>query len=181
VETLDKDDYFKVGMELLAEGGHAYVTVANLCERLDVTKGSFYHHFASGPEFLRELLVFWEAGYEPSYGQLGRITDPIERVEFVKHMALELSYKAEAAIRALARTDDFAREIQRRVTDFRTEVLTQTLADAGVPGPRARVLADVGMTLLVGLQHSEQPDDRRHAALVFDEYQRWIEASSSGP
>ena len=42
--TLNRNDYFEAGLDLLAEGGVQAQTIANLCERLAITKGSFYHH-----------------------------------------------------------------------------------------------------------------------------------------
>ncbi|MGH9232365.1 MAG: TetR/AcrR family transcriptional regulator [Acidimicrobiales bacterium] len=179
MESCTKADYFKVGMDLLADGGHTNVTVAGLCSRLGVTKGSFYHHFQSGPAFLRELLLFWEAGFAEGYERLHQLRGPADRIEFTKHLGIELNHRAEAAIRALARTDDFAREVQQRVTARGRVTLTETLIGAGVPPDRAPLLADVGLTLLIGLQHSQHPEDREHATRVFDEYQRWIEASSA--
>jgi AcrR family transcriptional regulator len=166
-------------MDLLAEGGRTKVTVANLCDRLGVTKGSFYHHYRSGPAFLRELLLYWEAGFGDDGLRLSAISDPIERIEFLKHAVLERHYSAEAAIRELARTDTFAHDVQERVSERRTKVLVDTFLAAGIPRARSRGLAEVGMTLLAGLQHSDQPDDRRQARRVFDEYQRWITANTA--
>ena len=57
-DSLGKADYFDAGFELLASGGVGAVTIAALCYRLGVTKGSFYHHFSSQTAFQNELLAF---------------------------------------------------------------------------------------------------------------------------
>src|SRR3712207_3571191 len=59
-ERASPQSYFEVAFGLLAEGGIKAVTIANLCERLRVTKGSFYHHFRSGPDFQQQLLDHWQ-------------------------------------------------------------------------------------------------------------------------
>src|SRR4051794_39147405 len=62
---LGPDDYITVGRRLLAEGGIGAVTIANVCAQLQVTKGSFYHHFDGGTAFHAALL----ADYEDEYGR----------------------------------------------------------------------------------------------------------------
>ena len=60
-EGLSRSAYFDVALELLAEGGHDGLTIAALCARLGVTKGSFYHHFRDLCAFTDALLAYWEA------------------------------------------------------------------------------------------------------------------------
>ena len=62
--TLNRNDYFEAGLDLLAEGGVQAQTIANLCERLGITKGSFYHHFSSLGDFRAQLLGYWEAAQQ---------------------------------------------------------------------------------------------------------------------
>jgi AcrR family transcriptional regulator len=39
------DDWIQAGFNVLAEGGPNALRIGRLCDRLDVTKGSFYWHF----------------------------------------------------------------------------------------------------------------------------------------
>ena len=43
---LSVDDWIQAGFAILADGGPNALRVDRLCERLGVTKGSFYWHFA---------------------------------------------------------------------------------------------------------------------------------------
>jgi len=43
---LSVDDWIQAGFSILAEGDPAALRVERLCERLRVTKGSFYWHFS---------------------------------------------------------------------------------------------------------------------------------------
>ncbi|HZP15714.1 MAG TPA: TetR/AcrR family transcriptional regulator, partial [Nocardioides sp.] len=57
-----KDDYFRVALDLLADGGVDALTIANLCGALGVTTGSFYAHFSGIGDFHDALLEHWETG-----------------------------------------------------------------------------------------------------------------------
>ncbi len=49
---LTQRDYFTVALRLLAAGSHEALTTAALCDELQVSKGSFYHHFGGWPGFV---------------------------------------------------------------------------------------------------------------------------------
>ena len=57
---LNKTAWFEQGFNLLKAGGAAELTIENLTKRLNITKGSFYHHFKSRQDYSEKLLEFWE-------------------------------------------------------------------------------------------------------------------------
>jgi AcrR family transcriptional regulator len=182
VDRLSESDYFEVGMDLLAEGGLGSVTIANLCERLGVTKGSFYHHFQGGPDFQQRLLEYWSTARAAVLVALVDATpDPLDRIPLMKKIGVELQHEAESAIRAWARGDPRAAEVQRRVDAERVRVLSEAFVDAGIPRKRATTLAQIGVAILIGTQQQSAPVDRRKLAAMFDEYQAWLEASMALP
>ena len=73
---------------------------------------------------------------------------------------------------------DFAAEVQRRVDETREDRLTQLFVTIGVDASRARVLARLGLAVLIGTQQREHPVDRRRLEETFDEYQRWVEQAA---
>ncbi len=76
-EGLSRSAYFEAGLELLAERGHGGLTIAALCERLGVTKGSFYHHFDDMAGYVRLLLGHWEDEHATRLIALSEsVTDP---------------------------------------------------------------------------------------------------------
>ena len=56
---LSTDDWIQAGFALLAEGGPNALRLDRLCERLEVTKGSFYWHFADMRAYRAALVEAW--------------------------------------------------------------------------------------------------------------------------
>ena len=171
------NDYFEAGLGLLAKGGAEAVTIANLCGRLRVTKGSFYHHFGGRADFIRKLLRYWEVEYG------GRMRDAIlrepdarRRVALMERAALR-QQAIDGAIRHLARSDPHAAAVERRVDRRRREALVRTFRDLGMPPERASRLADIGLAITAGTQQRERGVDARRFAGLIAEYRRWVESS----
>jgi AcrR family transcriptional regulator len=170
-----KDDYYRIALELLADGGVDALTIANLCARLGVTTGSFYAHFAGIREFHIAFLEQWSMGrvYQLEE-QIDATTDPVERIFLLRRLAVGLNHEAESAIRGWARTNPLVAEFQRSVDRAREEALVQAFLDIGIHRKQARVLARVGITILVGTQQIEEKVDRKRLDALLSEYQRWL-------
>jgi uncharacterized protein YjiS (DUF1127 family) len=54
-------------------------------------------------------------------------------------------------------------------------VLTQAFLDIGIDKKEARVLARIGLTILVGTQQIEDKVDRKRLNALLSEYQRWLD------
>ena len=54
-------------------------------------------------------------------------------------------------------------------------MLTQAFLDIGIDKKEARVLARIGLTILVGTQQIEDKVDRKRLDTLLSEYQRWLE------
>ena len=124
-------DYFEAALRLLAEGGEAAVRIAALCERLGVTKGSFYHHFPSGPAFHLALLDHWEQdGAQRLRAALDGVDDPRRRIAVLKRLGIEIDHEAESAIRAWGKSFPPAAAVQQRVDAGRERVLCDAFVGA---------------------------------------------------
>jgi AcrR family transcriptional regulator len=176
-DSLRKADYFEAAIELLASGGIGAVTISALCYRLEVTKGSFYHHFASGKSFHQELLRYWEHDRVEQLMPFLEAMDPVERLNALKLGAVSMNQEAASAFRAWARTDKRAASSQARIDRETEKLLARFLVEAGVPQRRAPVLARIGYSILIATQQLERPVDRERLLESFDEYQRWLEST----
>lgn len=183
VDTNTAEDYFDAGMVLLAEGGPRALTVAAMCRRLAVTKGSFYHHFSGTSEFIRRLLCFWENHELRRTEEVAARAGAESPTELAKLAAAwGIRHEAETAIRALGRTDPFAADVQQRVDDARQTHLRLLFEHLGIHPERAEVLARLGIAVLIGTQQREYPVNRGRLEETLSEYQRWIQQTAgAGP
>jgi len=177
--TLSRAQYFELGLDLLAEGGAKTVTIDALCRRLEVTKGSFYHHFSGVRDFMSQLLAYWEDRYGQRLAREALAAHgPAELIPLLKQGAsYDVHHEAESAIRALAQSDPEAAEVQRRVDEGREQLLADAYVGAGMAPATAHRLARIGMAILIGTQQRERPVDRDRLYALFEEYQRWVERS----
>lgn len=131
-----------------------------LCERLQVTRGSFYHHFEGFDEFVGALLAQWESGSTTQRLAVlpALATDPGE-AEDQMLLALTLDHEAEAALRVWAASHDAVAAAVRRVDLLRLDGMRALLLARGLPPADADTWADLAITTLVGLQVLEQPLD----------------------
>lgn len=176
-----KDDYYRIALELLAEGGADALTMVHLCARLGVTTGSFYAHFGGIREFHASFLEHWAEGRVYALKeQVEKSIDPLARIDLLRNIAVSVNHEAESAIRGWARTNPVVAEFQRQVDETREEVLMQAFVDIGIDKKEARVLARIGLTILVGTQQIEVRVDRKRLATLLFEYQRWLEERRLG-
>jgi AcrR family transcriptional regulator len=179
VSTLTRDHYLAAGLDLLAEGGVNAVTIAALCKRLGVTKGSFYHHFGDVFAFHEALLASWEDSTYRAIEAARAVVDSHKRLSVLKELGVAAHHEAESAIRAWGRSYEPAAAVVRRVDRAREANLVESFRAIGIPATRARHLARIGLATLIGTQSLERPVDRKRLLAVFDEYQEWLESASA--
>jgi AcrR family transcriptional regulator len=178
-EGLTRQAYFSAAFDLLAERGHGGLTIAALGQRLGVTKGSFYHHFRDFSEFVDALLAYWAAEHATNLIALSAsVPDAHERFDVLLGIAVGLPHGAEAAIRAWSWSNAAVEATQRQVDQARLTHLIQAGRDAGLDPDRARLMATISMSVLVGLQQLERPADPRLVEQVFSELRAWTLAAA---
>lgn len=155
MSTLSHDAWVQAGFAALAEGGVEAIRVEPLAERLGVTKGSFYHHFANR----RALHVAMLESYE-LHGTT-RIIDEVEaaagspndRLRRLARLTLQpepANDAIENAIRAWAATDEVAAAAIGRVDERRLTYTAALLRAAGLPPSMARRRARLFYRMLIG-------------------------------
>jgi AcrR family transcriptional regulator len=151
------------------------VTIANVCARLHVTKGSFYHHFESAPEFHAELLAYYEEEYaRRRIEAVDTIADTAARLDALVQRGVERDHEAESAIRAWSRTDRLAAEVVQRVDAARVRYLANFFVSQGIPEEQARIHADIALAIVAGAQAMSRITDRRKVHAMLTEHRRWI-------
>jgi AcrR family transcriptional regulator len=175
VERLTPEDYFREALVVLGDYGSESLTIAVLCERLQVTKGSFYHHFGGMPGFVTQLLAYWEQEHSERLIKLSKAQpDATLRILGLTDMGVHLPHASEAALRAWGRSSPEVADVTARVDRRRERHLTDAIAALGIDRARARLLGRIGLTLLIGAQQRESPLDLKRLRAMFEETNKLI-------
>lgn len=174
-ERLSAEDYFGEALSLLGELGSQALTIAALCQRLDVTKGSFYHHFGGMPVFVEQLLAYWEREHSDRLIALSNAQpDPTLRVTTVTDMGVNLPHASESAIRAWGRSSPAVAEVVERVDQRRERHVVDSIVAVGVGRDRARVLGRLAIDLLIGIQTREVPPAPKRVRELLQEVEQLV-------
>jgi AcrR family transcriptional regulator len=144
--------WLQAGLDALRKGGVGAVRVERLAAGLELTKGSFYHHFRDRSALLDALLEFWsremtDAEFERIAtlrgGLAGRLVALAEDV-LEKGMG-----RYDPAIRAWARSDRKVAAAVAQVDRRRIRALTELFEETFAAG-EARIRARTFYTFLLG-------------------------------
>jgi AcrR family transcriptional regulator len=158
--VVSREAYFETGLDVLADLGYGGLKLAEVCNRLGVTTGSFYHYFPSWPAYTRELLENWmEERTVSVIDFLRRETDPRRRIDSLIQVGLELPHGAEAAIRAWSSLDPDVHAIQVKVDQQRFDIMFSSALEILANREQAAMFARWAVYLLVGHEQATLPRD----------------------
>ncbi|MCV7383009.1 TetR/AcrR family transcriptional regulator [Mycolicibacter longobardus] len=158
--VLSRQAYFETGFDVLSELGYGGLKLAEVCNRLGVTTGSFYHYFTSWPVFTRDLVQHWLEVRTVQHVEFVRaIPDPRERLDSLIQIGLTLPHGAEAAIRAWSSADHRVHEVQAEVDQQRFDILCESALEVLQNKRQAQLFANWAMYLLIGFEQILLPRD----------------------
>lgn len=137
-----KDDYFRAAIELLGEHGADDLTITGLVEKLNLSTGSFQHHFGSMPRFVTELAIHWEQIERGKNERILGERNPWRRMELLHADLLIDPDPADIAWRAWGHTNPVVGEAICRVDHLRERALTVTISQL-VDSPDSAVLGEL--------------------------------------
>lgn len=134
--------------------------IDRLCERLNVTKGSFYWHFADMPGYRASLVESWNKIRDDDRQRFDSLEDVAPR-ERLSTMMTELvstpHWTMERAMREWARTDSTV-AASMQAADLRLlEVVRQAFLDYGFDTEDADLRASATIAAGVGFIHLSGP------------------------
>jgi len=131
---LDRQDWSTAAWESFVSGGIGAVTVNDLARQLEVSRGSFYHHFTDRDDLLQELLRYWEDKYTIQVREDVRALrlDPSDTLlalaRIIRHRGAS---RYDVRVRAWALEDLSVRDLIRRVDEERLEFIRSQFAALG--------------------------------------------------
>ena len=154
---LTADDWIDAGFAVLADGGPNALRVDAVCERLNVTKGSFYWHFTDLPAYRDALATAWGSLHDrnrrqfenmPDVEPRARLTVMIQTWVAPQHWALERAMRVwaltDAAVLAAVQQSDV--RVQRAIR--------QAFTDCGFEAEDAALRSFVVFAAGVGVLHT---------------------------
>jgi AcrR family transcriptional regulator len=154
---LTTDDWIEAGFAVLADSGPIALRIAPLCERLNVTKGSFYWHFADMPAYCSALIEAWGSLHDRNRRPFENMpdVDPRERLIVMMRTLLAPQHWAlERAMRVWALTDDAVLASVQRSDGRVLRAVRQAFVDCGFGPEDAALRSVVVFETGVGLLHS---------------------------
>ena len=173
-----REAYLEMGLEVLADLGFGGLKLAQVCDRLGVTTGSFYHHFPNWAAYTRELIAHWVTAYTEQLVALARAdADPRRRIGNLCQVGLMLPHGAEVAIRSWSAFDDDVRAAQIAVDRQRFEVMFESAYEILKNKRQAQLFANWAVYLLVGYEQATLPRDPVAQSWIIDQL---LDALDSG-
>ncbi|KAA0111138.1 TetR/AcrR family transcriptional regulator [Mycolicibacterium sp. P1-5] len=156
----NRDAYFETGLEVLADVGYGGLKLAEVCNRLGVTTGSFYHYFSSWPAYTRDLVSYWVQDRTVRLiGAIREVSDPRRRIEAIIEVGLSLPHGAEAAIRSWSSVDPHVLAVQTEVDRARYKILYDSALEIVKDERQANVYAAWAVYVFVGYEQATLPRD----------------------
>ncbi|OBF84999.1 TetR family transcriptional regulator [Mycobacterium sp. 852002-51163_SCH5372311] len=153
---LTVEDWLQAGYDLLAEHGVRALKVERLCQRVGVTRGSFYWHFEDMESYRAALVESWNAFLEDDRRSLAEL-DALPPRERLSAMMTALTspqhWMLERAMREWARTDPVAAANIRAADGRLLRSVTKAYADYGFSPADAKLRAELTFAAGIGLLH----------------------------
>jgi AcrR family transcriptional regulator len=157
---VSRESYFEAGLDVLSDLGYRGLKLAEVCNRLGVTTGSFYHYFSGWPAYTKELVAHWMQGHTVQIIEKVRAeADPRRRIDTLIQVGLTLPHGAESAIRVWSSVDPGVYPIQAAVDQQRFDIVYESAFEILRNKRQAQLFAAWGVYLLVGYEQAALPRD----------------------
>jgi AcrR family transcriptional regulator len=161
------DDWIKAGFAIIAEEGMNALKIDRLCERLGVTKGSFYWHFEDMASYRAVLVQSWGELRDEDRRQFDEMGDlpPDERLSrMMASLVSPRHWTLERAMREWARSDDAVAKSVREADRRLMRAIQRAFLDYGFDAEDADFRANAAFAAGIGLLHLSGPKPSVRAA-----------------
>ena len=153
MKKVDKKQWFIIGLQILEGGDFSKITIDNLCSILQITKGSFYHHFGNIDGYVGALMEYWlELQTTQFIEQAEEFQDPQDKLRSLGDAAAYALNRSEEVIRGWGYSNDIVKGYVAKVDEIRVKYLMKLGQDRGVNPEQAKDMATIQYALLVGMQ-----------------------------
>lgn len=148
-----KEDWLKIACAILVEKGADGLTIEALTRSLNVTKGSFYHHFKNYDGFKQAFLDTYEQVSTSLVIEFAEAAQSnLGKIEKLLDMVLSEPPDIEVALRAWSLRDDKVLEYQQRIDARRIGYVRQLCLEMVGDSATAEKMSQLMYTVYVGSQ-----------------------------
>ncbi len=169
--------WIMAGFDLLVHQGPNSLTIQRLCEKLNVTKGAFYHWFKSKSELDMALLEAWSDHSTNSLIQLAaRKSTPSERLQamihegFVQLLETSTFNDVEIALEAWALSEPKVQKFVLKIRCTRFDFLFDIFKEMGMDKKSASQESMKVYCLALGISHLPIRPSKTDLLEIFSKY-----------
>ncbi len=154
MKKIEKNSWFTEGFDILKKGGFSKITIENLCTRLQVTKGSFYHHFKNMDGYITALMEYWLETNTYSFIRKSEEQKTVQdKYAKLSKLSADAKQRVEVEIRAWGYFSPIVNEYVRKVDKLRLQYVEKLGIERGMSKKEAKHYAMLEYATLVGIQH----------------------------
>ena len=166
---LSKEDWLEEGIKILSEFAQNKLRILYLCDRLKVTRGSFYHHFKSIDAYISDLMKKWE---EENTLAFIRVSDegenPMDKMLILSKRIGKAEQSVEASIRSWSFYNPLVKAHLERVDQERLAYLESIFKEMGFSKKVARARAKIEYGLLIGIQQLNPNMTKKEMKFIYE-------------
>ena len=148
-----KKEWLEEGFRILAEFNQDKLRIQYLCERMGVTRGSFYHHFEGINGYVEALMEAWKEENTLAFiDKANTSMDPKEKMELLNGQVVQTNQAVESGIRSWSFYHPIVAKAIKEVDHIRINYIRQLFLDMGLGEELAGYYAQMEYALLVGVQ-----------------------------
>lgn len=149
-----KQAWIQAGLHQLREAGFLAISGEKLARRLDVTRGSFYHHFKSMDEYVEHLLDEWEQSHTLDKIRQAKDLNPQQEMIQLMEQAWNADLQLEVAVRQWGFTHPGVQKRIGKVDKLRLDHISNLYGLLVDDPERGRQLGTIAYYGLLGALHA---------------------------
>lgn len=151
---VSKQDWINAALKQLREQGPQGVSGEKLARRLDVTRGSFYHHFPAMDEFIEQVMDEWERTYTLALLEKVHTGDPRTEMDRLLEAAWNADIELELAMRQWGFVNAIVQKRIERMDQLRLQHISNLYGILINDSEKGRKFGKIAYFGLLGTLHS---------------------------
>ena len=166
--------WLKKGIKTLDTAGWRALKINELCQQLNVTKGSFYHWFKSKRDYDMQVLKYWKQRYTQGFIELAEQGNSSrEKLSLLGKQCIDGALKGdrlEFEINAWSFQDDEVKRFVTSVYEQRHQYLIKLLSDIYDDPIEIKKHGLILYSLVVGVDFFYRQLSQEELELIFSDY-----------